>query len=45
MDRSEPPQHFLFEGNVSHTWKHWLKQLHFYLTATENERKDDTIRT
>ena len=45
MDKLEPPQHFLFEGNVSHTWKLWLKQFCFYLTATEEDNKDDKIKT
>ena len=45
MDKLEPPQHFLFEGNVSHTWKLWLKQFRFYLTATEKDNKDDKIKT
>ena len=39
MDKLEPPQQFLFEGNVSHTWRLWLKQFHFYLTATEKGNK------
>ena len=45
MDNLEPPQHFLFKGNMSHTRKLWLKQFHFYLTATKKDNKDDKINT
>ena len=45
MDKLEPPQHFLFEGNVSHTWKLWLKQLWFYLIVTKRDNKDDKVKT
>ena len=45
MDKLEPPQHFLFEGNVSHTWKLWLKQFCFFLTALEKKNKDCKIKT
>ena len=45
MDKSEPPQHFLFEGNMSHTLKLWLKQFRFYLTANEKDKKYDKIKT
>ena len=45
MDKLEPPQHFLFKGNVSHTWKLWLKQFCFYLIATEKDNKDGKIKT
>ena len=45
IDKLEPPQHFLFKGNVSHTWKLWPKQLRFYLAATEKDSKDDKIKT
>ena len=31
----------MFEGNVSHTWKLWFKQFHFYLTTTEKDNEDD----
>ena len=45
MDQLEPPQHFWFEGNASHTWKLWLKRFSFRLTATEKDNKDDKIKT
>ena len=45
MDKVELLQHFLFEVIVSHTWKLWLKQFHFYLAATEKDNKDDKIKT
>ena len=45
MDKLETPQHFSFKGNVSHTWKFWLKQYHFYFTATVKNNKDDKIKT
>ena len=45
MYKLEPPQHFLFEGNVSHTWKLLLKQFRFYLTATEKDKIYDKIKT
>ena len=38
------PQHSLFEGKVSHTWKLSLKQFCFYLTATKKDNKDDKIK-
>ena len=45
MDKLEPPQDFLFEGNVSHTWKPWLKQFCFGLIANEKDNKNDKIKT
>ena len=45
MDTLELPQHFFFKGNVSHTWKIWLKQFRFYLTATEKDNKDAQLKT
>ena len=45
MDKLEPAQHFLFKGNVSHTWKLWFYQFRFYSTATEKDNKDDKIKT
>ena len=45
MDTLELPQHFLFKGNVLHTWKIWLKQFRFYLTATEKDNKDGQLKT
>ena len=44
MDKLEPPQHFLFEGNVSHTLELWLKQLRLYLTVTEKDKSYDEIK-
>ena len=37
MDKLEPPQAFLFDGNASHSWNVCLKHFHFYLDATEKE--------
>ena len=45
MDKFESPKQLLLEGNVSHTWKLWLKQFRFYLTATEKDNKNDKIKT
>ena len=44
MDKLEPPQAFSFDGNVSHSWKLWLKPLDFYLSATEKGTKDNSLR-
>ena len=43
MDKLEPPQAFSFDGNVSHSWKLWLKHFDFYLAATEKDTKGDKI--
>ena len=45
MDKLEPPQAFSFDGNVSHSWKLWLKHFDFYLAATEKDTKGDKIKT
>ena len=45
MDKLEPPQSFSFEGNVSHGWKLWLKHFEFYLTGTEQDRKNNKVKT
>ena len=37
MDKLEPHQAFLFDGNASHSWNVCLKHFHFYLDATEKE--------
>ena len=45
MDKLEPPQSFSFEGNVSQSWKLWLKHFEFYLTATKKDVKNDKVKT
>ena len=45
MDKLEPPQHFLFEGNVSHIWKLWLKKFRLCFTTTEKDNKNHKIKT
>ena len=45
MDKLEPPQAFSFDGNVSHSWKLWLKHFDFYLAATEKDTNGDKIKT
>ena len=35
---------FLFDSNVSHSWKIWLKHFDFYLAATEKDIKGDKIK-
>ena len=47
MDKSEPPQAFTFDGNVSHSWKLWLRHFDFILAATEKvkDTKGDKIKT
>ena len=45
MDKLETPQAFSFDGNVSQSWKLWLKHFHFYLTATEKDTKGDKVKT
>ena len=45
MDKLEPPQAFSFDGNVSHSWKLWLKHYDIYLAATEKDAKGDKINT
>ena len=45
MDKLEPPQSFLFDGNISHGWKTWSKHFDFFLTATESDEKSDKVKT
>ena len=45
MDKQEPPQAFTFEGNVSHSWKLWLKHFDFYLVAIEEDTKHGKQKT
>ena len=45
MNKLEHPQAFSFDGNVSHSWKLWLKHFDLYLTATEKDTKGDKIKT
>ena len=45
MDKLEPPQAFSFDGNVSHSWKLWLKHFDFYLAKTEKDTKGEKIKT
>ena len=45
MDKLESPQIFLFDGNVSYSWKLWLKHFDFYLAATEKYTNGDKIKT
>ena len=37
MDKLKPLQAFLFDGNISHSWKLWLKHFDFYLAAIEKD--------
>ena len=45
MDKREPPQSFLFEGNISHGWKMWSKRFDFFLMATESDEKSNKVKT
>ena len=45
MDKLEPPQVFSFDGNLSHSWKLWLKHFDFYMAATEKDTKSDKIKS
>ena len=45
MDKLETPQAFSFDGNVSQSWKLWLKHFDFYLAATEKDTKGDKVKT
>ena len=44
MDKIEPSQQFLFEGNVSQTCKLQLKNFCFCFTATQKDNKEDKIK-
>ena len=44
MGKLEPTQAFLSDGNVSHSWKLWLKHFDFYLAAKEKDTKEDKTR-
>ena len=45
MDKLYPFQAFSFDGNVSQSWKLWLKHFDFYLAATEKDAKGDKVKT
>ena len=45
MDKPQPTPAFLFVGNVSHSWKFWLKHFDFYLDATKKDTKCDKMKT
>ena len=45
MDKLVPPRAFSSDGNVSHSWKLWLKHSDFYLAATEKDAKGDKVKT
>ena len=45
LDKLEPPQAFSFDGNVSHSWKIWLKHFDFYLVVTGKDTKGDETKT
>ena len=45
MEKLEPLSGFSFDGNVSRSWKLWLKHFDFYLAATEKDTKGDKIQT
>ena len=45
MDKLEPPEAFLFDGNVSHSWDFFLKELDIYLAATGSGTNGDKIET
>ena len=44
MDKLEPPQSFLFKGNISHSWKTWSTYFDFFL-KTESDEKSDKVKT
>ena len=44
MDKLKPLQAFLFDGNISHSWKLWLKHFDFYLAAIEKDTQGDKIK-
>ena len=45
MSKFNPPKELSFEGNLSENWERWKKELKFYLTATESDKKGDDVKT
>ena len=45
MDKLEPPQILLFEGNVRENWRRWRQEFELYLVATENDKKSEKIKS
>ena len=44
MDSFHKPSALTFDGNTSENWRRFRQQYEIYLTASESEKKDDTVK-
>ena len=45
MEKFNPPDPLIFDGNIREHWKRWKQELELYLVVTENkERKENKVK-
>ena len=44
MDSFHKPSALTFDGNTSENWRRFRQQYEIYLTASESEKKNDTVK-
>lgn len=44
MSKFSPPNNLELEGNVAENWERWKKEFHFFLLATESQKKDTEVK-
>ena len=45
MDKFNPPDSLVFDGNIRDHWKRWKQELEFFMVATEKDDKDDKVKS
>ena len=45
MDKSNPPDPLIFDGNIRELCKRWKQELELYLVATEKDRKESKVKS
>ena len=45
MDKFNPTDPLIFDGNIREHWKRWKQELEPYLVATEKDRKENKVKS
>ena len=44
MDKFNPPDPLIFDGNIREHQKHWKQKLELYLVSTEKDEKENKVK-
>ena len=45
MTKFNPSDPLIFDGNIREHWKCWKQELELYLVATENDKKENKVKS